>query len=205
MTEIITASLRESQSTNETSSQEVLSDNWLSVDQAIMLINAPDTSTLKGIRDRAILSVMSGAGLQCSEVAKLAFDHIQINEETCIITDIVGNYNKIRSIPIPTWIKAIIDNWIRAADLSEGRIFRSINKAGRFSGPSITPQSIKYVIKTYARKLGLDLGTNDLQRVFEEITSHGRMELSQVLESLEPIESKEITNQSCYITHFQIV
>ena len=51
--------------------------NWLSLRQAQALLSAPDTTTLKGLRDRAILAVLLGCGLRRSEVAALAFTHIQ--------------------------------------------------------------------------------------------------------------------------------
>ncbi len=41
--------------------------NWLSVRQAQNLLNAPDTTTLKGLRDRAILAVLLGCGLRRSD------------------------------------------------------------------------------------------------------------------------------------------
>src|SRR5215475_9816693 len=41
--------------------------NWLSARQAQALLNAPDVSTPKGLRDRAILAVLLGCGLRRSE------------------------------------------------------------------------------------------------------------------------------------------
>ena len=38
--------------------------NWLSARQAQALLNAPDITTLKGLRDRAILAVLLGCGLR---------------------------------------------------------------------------------------------------------------------------------------------
>jgi site-specific recombinase XerD len=38
----------------------VRSGNWLTQEQAQTLLNASDTSTLKGLRDRAILVVLVG-------------------------------------------------------------------------------------------------------------------------------------------------
>jgi len=56
------------------------SGNWLDRQQAQRLLDAPDTATLKGLRDRAILAVLLGAGLRRSEAAKLIFEHVQQRE-----------------------------------------------------------------------------------------------------------------------------
>jgi site-specific recombinase XerD len=54
--------------------------NWLTISQAEKLINAPDTSTLKGKRDRALLAVLIGCGLRREETATLGLEHT--NNET---------------------------------------------------------------------------------------------------------------------------
>ena len=41
--------------------------NWLSVQQAQKLLNAPDVTTKKGLRDRAMLAVLLGCGLRRTE------------------------------------------------------------------------------------------------------------------------------------------
>ena len=58
----------------------VKSGYWLTLDQARALLSAPDTSTFKGLRDKAILSVMIGAGLRRSEVVKLQLEHLQTRD-----------------------------------------------------------------------------------------------------------------------------
>jgi site-specific recombinase XerC len=45
--------------------------NWLSVKQAQTLLNTPDITTTKGLRDRAIFAVLLGCGLRRPEVAAL--------------------------------------------------------------------------------------------------------------------------------------
>lgn len=51
--------------------------NWLTKDQAEALLNSPDTTTLRGKRDRALLGILVGCGLRREEAAKLTFAHIQ--------------------------------------------------------------------------------------------------------------------------------
>jgi site-specific recombinase XerD len=45
--------------------------NWLTTAQAQHLLNAPDTTTLKGLRDVALLAVALGCGLRRSEIVSL--------------------------------------------------------------------------------------------------------------------------------------
>ena len=58
----------------------VRSGNWLTREQAQTLLDTPDTSTLKGLRDRAMLAVLIGCGLRRSEAAALTFSHFQQQE-----------------------------------------------------------------------------------------------------------------------------
>src|SRR5215472_12035347 len=51
--------------------------NWLSIRQAHALLNAPDATTNKGLRDRAMLAILIGCGLRRSEGAALTLEHIQ--------------------------------------------------------------------------------------------------------------------------------
>src|SRR5450432_1261171 len=51
--------------------------NWLSAEQAKVLVQAPDVQTMRGKRDRAIISLLVGCGLRRSEVAGLNFGDIQ--------------------------------------------------------------------------------------------------------------------------------
>ena len=55
----------------------VRTGNWLSLKQAQALLDAPDITTRKGLRDRAIIAVLLGCGLRRSEVAALTMGHIQ--------------------------------------------------------------------------------------------------------------------------------
>jgi integrase len=64
----------------------------------------------------------------------LRVDSIQLREEHWVIADLLGKAGHIRTVPIPAWVKAAIDEWKNAAGITEGALFRSINKTGRVRG-----------------------------------------------------------------------
>src|SRR5450432_1900211 len=105
--------------------------NWLSLRQAQTLLSAPDVSTLRGLRDRAILAVLLGCGLRRSEVAALTFTHLQQRDGRWCIVDLVGKHGRVRTAPMPTWVKVAIDAWATPADVTTGHVFRSVNRADR--------------------------------------------------------------------------
>ena len=104
--------------------------NWLSARQAQALLNAPDITTLKGLRDRAILAVLLGCGLRRSEAANLTFTHLQQRDGRWCIVDLVGKHGRVRTVPMPAWVKVAIDAWTSAA---------ASRRTGAYSGPSTVP------------------------------------------------------------------
>ena len=68
-------------------SKDVHLRNWLTAKQAQALLNAPGSTTIKGLRDRAILAVLLGCGLRRSEVAALTYKDVQQPDGRWCIVD----------------------------------------------------------------------------------------------------------------------
>ena len=100
-------------------SKGVRMGNWLSIQQAQKLLNAPDATTTKGLRDRAILAVLLGCGLRRSEVAALTIGHVQQRDGRWCIVDLVGKHRRVRTIPMPTWVKVATDAWTAAGEIAD--------------------------------------------------------------------------------------
>src|SRR5216683_843451 len=108
--------------------------NWLSLRQAQALLAAPDFTTTKGLRDRAIIAVLLGCGLRRSDVASLTLRHIQQRDGRWCIVDLKGKHGRIRTAPVPTWVKGAIDAWTTAARVANDHVFRPMNRADEAMG-----------------------------------------------------------------------
>lgn len=155
--------------------------NWLTKRQAEALLKAPDANTLKGKRDRAILAVLLGCGLRRQEVASLTFGHVQQRDARWVIVDLVGKRNKVRTVPMPSWAKALIDRWMQAAGIHQGRLFRPVNKADKMRGDSLTGQALYNAVVRYVATLKLgDVAPHDLRRTFAKLAYKGGAGLDQI-------------------------
>jgi site-specific recombinase XerD len=83
--------------------------NWLTATEARTLWQFPDAQTLKGKRDRALLAILLGCGLRRRELTELDFRHLQRRDEHWAIVDLVGKGGHIRTVPVPDWVKSVID------------------------------------------------------------------------------------------------
>lgn len=129
--------------------------NWLSARQAQALLNAPDATTMKGLRDRAIIAVLLGCGLRRSKVAALTFAHVQQRDGRWCIVDLVGKHGRVRTAPMPNWVKVGIDAWTSVAVVSDGRVFRPVNRADLVSGAILSEKVVWQLVKPYAEAAGV--------------------------------------------------
>src|SRR3954469_8530614 len=100
--------------------------NWLLPDQAIALLEAPDPETMKGKRDLALLAILVACGLRRHEAVALSVSDLQQRDDHWAIVDLVGKASHIRTIPVPDWVKNLVDDWLHSAGISNGRIFRRV-------------------------------------------------------------------------------
>jgi len=153
---------------------------WLTKEKAQDLLDAPDLTTLKGMRDQAVLAVLLGCGLRRAEAAALQFDDIQQRDGRWVIVDIVGKGRRVRSVPVPAWAKAAVDVWSAASGVSTGRIFRSLRKGSRLNGSSLSDQALADIVEAYSRPLKLGVAPHDLRRTFAKLALKGQSRLEQI-------------------------
>ena len=155
--------------------------NWLTANEARSLWQIPDPRMLKGKRDRAILAVLLGCGLRRAELTELTLSHLQRREEHWAIVDLVGKGGHIRTVPVPDWVKQAVDEWLLAARIMEGKIFRRVCRTGMAWGAEMTEKVVWHVVKQYAERLGISkLAPHDLRRSCARLCHNAGGELEQI-------------------------
>ncbi len=126
--------------------------NWLSTDQAKLLLEKADGEDLRSIRDLAMMAVLLGCGLRRGELSALEVEDIQIRQGHWAIVDLVGKGGHVRTVPMPMWVKESVDRWMVAANIARGRIFRAVSRHGTAWGKGISENVIWYVVRRCAER-----------------------------------------------------
>ena len=124
--------------------------NWLTKEQARELLAVPDRSTIKGLRDYVILSLLVGCALRRRELASLTIEDIQMRENRWVIADLRGKGGRIRTVAVPVWVKLGINAWQAAAKIEGGPLLRSLNKVGKV-GETLSDWAIWSVVTESAK------------------------------------------------------
>lgn len=156
------------------------SGNWLSQAQAQALIEAPSPSTLKGKRDRAALGLLVGCGLRRSEAAGLQFEDIQQRDGRWVIPDLRGKHGRIRTVPVPAWVKEAVDRWAAAAEIHSGTILRGMDRHDHITHDSLSGQALFNLAAQYGGAIKVKIGAHDLRRTCAKLCRKHGGELEQI-------------------------
>jgi len=155
--------------------------NWLTVNQAKALLDVPDVRLIRGKRDRAILALLVGCGLRRSELVQLTMDKFQQREEHWAILDLIGKGGHVRTVPVPDWVKDTIDQWVSAANIKAGRLFRCVSKTGSVWGGGISEKVVWSTVREFAAKANLGkIAPHDLRRTCARLCHQAGGELEQI-------------------------
>jgi integrase len=155
--------------------------NWLSRNQAQELVNAASKTDLRGWRDGAIVGLLLGCGLRRSEVVGLMLNQLQTREGRWVIVDLIGKGRRLRTVPVPTWSKQLLDAWLSHSGVSEGRAFRRVSKLGKRQEAGVTANVVWYAAKRCARQAGIaNLTPHDLRRTCARLCHDCNSELERI-------------------------
>lgn len=172
------------------------------------LLNAPDTGTFRGLRDKAILETLFSTGLRVSELCNL---DRYINLERGEIA-VRGKGEKLRVVFLSDGAKEAIKNYLDKRSDALDKLFVSLSKESGNKKPKvigkITSRAVQRLIDFYKRKAGItkkitphqirhqfatDLLMNgaDLRSV-QELLGHSNISTTQVYTHITNKQLKEI-------------
>jgi integrase len=112
-----------------------------------------------------MLALLIGCGLRRGELLALTHEAIQQREEHWAIVDLRGKAGHVRTVPVPVWVKATIDEWTSRAGIATGPLFRAIDRRGVVWGNGMTPKVVWDIVRLAARRAKIDhLAPHDLRR-----------------------------------------
>ena len=145
----------------------------ISEQQVEALLDAPNTQTALGVRDRAMLETLYATGLRVSELVKLTL--LEMNLEAGLVR-IVGKGNKERLVPLG---EQAID-WLRDyLNQARGELLKRRQSDAVFvttRGAGMSRQAFWYLIKKYALQANIQqsLSPHSLRHAFAtHLINHG--------------------------------
>jgi site-specific recombinase XerD len=157
------------------------SGNWLSAEQSSEVLKHAGGDTMRATRDYAMLAMLFGCGFRRSELVGLELDDIQMRQGHWAVVDLIGKGGHIRTVPIPNWVKAALDQWTRAAGVCEGKIFRAVARRGKVWGSGLSQNVVWYVVRTCCERAGLEhIAPHDLRRTCAKLCHDRGGELEQI-------------------------
>ncbi|MGJ7459275.1 site-specific tyrosine recombinase XerD [Halomonas sp. MA07-2] len=147
--------------------------NTLEEAEVERLIAAPDVATDLGLRDRAMLEVLYGAGLRVSELVGLTTDAVNLRQG---VVRVRGKGDKDRLVPLGEEAVEWLSRYLRG---SRGGLMGDTTQPALFPGRHdrcMTRQAFWYRIKAHARTAGIErpLSPHTLRHAFAtHLLNHG--------------------------------
>jgi len=134
--------------------------------QVRKLLNAPPEDTLKGIRDRAMLTTLLYHGIRREELCRLRVRDIQ-SRQGVLHFRVKGKRDKVRFVPVHVAAQRLIEQYLalagHAADIP-GPLFRPVtnNRTGKLDRP-LDPASVyRNIVVKYGLQTGISAEVNGL-------------------------------------------
>lgn len=157
----------------------------------VRLLDAPPTSTPEGLRDRAALELLYGAGLRISEVVGLDVDDVDPVERT---VRVLGKGDRERIVPFGVPAAEAVAAWLtrgRPARAPQGPALLVNRRGGRLTrqglwgaiaaharaadlGAHVTPHTLRHSFATHLLDGGADV------REVQELLGHASVTTTQV-------------------------
>lgn len=152
---------------------------------------APGTDTLKGLRDTAMIVLLTCTGVREDELCKLAVSDLRqrMGDELALLVR-EGKGLKQRLVPYGPldWCLLYVDRWLAVADIADGPVFRGFYKGNkRVRQGRISSRAIINIIGAYPIAVGdrvREVKPHDLRRSYARNAYLSGMDLERIRQNL---------------------
>jgi site-specific recombinase XerD len=123
----------------------------INIEELNDLLKAPDTNTIQGLRDRAMMELLFSTGLRVSELCSLPRDiNLKLDEFS-----IRGKGEKVRVVFLSENAKKWVNEYLKKRKDMDDALFVQIADKKKRNTLRLTPRSVERIIKFYAIKAGI--------------------------------------------------
>lgn len=121
------------------------------------LMKGPDTNTITGLRDRAILELLFSTGLRVSELCNLSQEDIDLSRDEFSVR---GKGDKVRVVFLSDSAKEAVRAYLKARNDFDDAMFIQYGKNAKETAVKnkdlrLTPRSVQRIMKRYAALAGI--------------------------------------------------
>ncbi|HEY6910924.1 MAG TPA: tyrosine recombinase XerC [Myxococcales bacterium] len=161
--------------------------NVVTVDDCFALLEAPSARTAAGLRDRAALELLYGAGLRVSELVGLDLSHLMAKS-----VRVLGKGSKQRMVPLVAKARAALELYLsrrhelgpksdalflnrRGGRLTARSVARQLDRYALIAGARrhVHPHALRHSFATHLLDMGADL------RGIQELLGHASLSTTQ--------------------------
>ncbi len=134
-------------------------------DEIKRMVDLVDPDSAKGRRDRVLLLFGFAGAFRRSELVALEVRHLEYRDNGVKVTIEVSKTDQEAQGQVIAILRQpgsrycpvqALDAWRTAAQIESGPLFRRMNRGDKVSESGLTSQSIALIVKSLARKAGLD-------------------------------------------------
>ena len=177
--------------------------------ECLRLLETPDRSTTRGLRDAAMIALMYATGLRCSELVNLRLHNL--NLEAAVVRT-VGKGGKERVVPVAERALALVQRYLdearpqfskyadedaifltrRGRPFSRGGFWAALKQYVRLAGlpEDTSPHTLRHSFATHMLSGGADL------RAIQEMLGHSALSVTEIYTHVSTEDLREVYDRT---------
>jgi site-specific recombinase XerD len=125
----------------------------LTPNQAMRLLMAPGTNSLKGLRDTVAIALMLTTGVRKFELCAIEIEHLRhrLDGQLALLVP-HGKRDKQRLVPYGAfdWVLPLVEHWLTRTGIETGPILRGFYRGNKtIRKTALTPRAVRYLLAPY--------------------------------------------------------